>query len=361
MTAFADWKADFLTRSRFPPDLADHLTHGQAPTANDANQAEVRQTLRDYLRRVVSDTRIARGRDLAHSHKPLLDTLEHRFPVPREVLLAIWGIETNFGDYMGDIPVFTALSSLAHQGRRRALFETQLLAAARMVTDYGVPTAKMVGSWAGAMGHTQFMPASWCDFAVGLDGGQADIWGQDPADALCSAAHYLTQHGWQRGMPWGAEAMWEAGLDLYSARHRDATSTWQGITPLSACATPARFILPAGHKNPGFLVTPNYDALLRYNNSDAYALGVAYLADHIAGRSGVQTPWDDTQAALTQGEVKELQTALTAQGFDTKGRDGLTGPNTIAAIEGWQIKHHQPVDGHADRALLNAVLGTLKP
>lgn len=365
---FDEWKSGFLDRatSIVGADVvhtcAQYLVALEQPKAADATQAEARKTLRQYLDITVSEKRVAAGKIAMADHGAAFDKIEARFGVPKTIVAAIWGLETNFGQIRGDIPVLAALATLAHDGRRRTLFENQLLAAFKIVSLGHQQPDKMLGSWAGAMGHTQFMPTSYLDFACPFADGSADIWSDDPTDALTSTANYLAQHGWVQDVPWGVEVHSPDNLDLYSARHCEpkGLDAWAklGVGPFENTQASAKFsfALPAGHLGPAFLMSQNYDAILRYNNAPAYAIAVGHLSDRLQGAAPFQTPWQGDQTGLTKDQVQSAQNALKVLGFDTQGADGFTGPNTTRAIEGFQQVHDLPVDGHLDHNLLNALL-----
>ncbi|MGB0799829.1 MAG: lytic murein transglycosylase, partial [Planktomarina sp.] len=313
-------------------------------------------TLRQYLNICVSDVRINQGQLAMVQHQNTFDTVEQNYGVDRHIVAAIWGMETNYGKIRGSIPVLSALATLAHSGRRRALFESQLLAALDIVQRGIRAPNDMIGSWAGAMGHTQFMPTSYRDFAVSLNNGMPNIWSDDPGDALASTAHYLTCHGWVKDRPWGKQAIWGQNVDLHSARHSDAQSladwTSTDVTPIGQAEGEFAFILPGGIGAPAFLVTENYRALLAYNNAAAYAVAVGHLADRLAGGSDFEHSWNCDHRGLTQAEVQQVQIRLTALGFDTQGSDGFPGPNTSYAVEAYQVDQNLPVDGFVGLKLL---------
>lgn len=343
---FVEWKADFLARSDFPAALGGRLVPLTAPVAADGTQAEARKTLQQYLDRTVTDVRIAKGQAVDIDFAPITA----RFPIAPAMLLAIWGMETNFGAVLGDQPVFGALATLAANGRRRAMFEDQLIAAADMVAA-GIDPDTMIGSWAGAMGHTQFMPRSWVRFAVSADGGLPNLIG-NPLDALTSSANYLHSHGARMDLPWGEKVNVPVGFDIKSARHA-------GFWPLGDWGLKSslpdgdyRFLLPAGYDGPAFLVSKTYDAVLAYNHADAYALAVCHLSDRINGGSSWDGPWPLDDRGLSVAEMAALQNRLTDLGFDTLGADGFTGPNTVKAVEAYQQAQGLPVDGFAGVALL---------
>ncbi len=368
---FESWKADFLSRAagtcsdatlaRCAPLMRTNATS----TTSDETQAEARKTLRQYLDLTVSDARIQAGRTQLNTHRDTFMTLEHRFGVDRHIIAAIWGMETNFGQILGSVSVFEALSTLAHSGRRRPLFEGQLLAALKIVDHQLMDPAEMMGSWAGAMGHTQFMPTSYLDYAVGFDGPVADICGTDPKDALASTANYLAEQGWMDA-PWAVEVSFPAELDLHWARHHpeQLLDDWaaQGVRPYVVSPSPSlqqaqlAFILPAGHRGPAFLASANYRALLAYNNAPAYAVAVGHLADRLRGDGPLKSPGDPDEPGLTQAQVIQAQTVLSDLGFDTQGADGFIGTNTVKALEKFQIQNGLPVDGHLDHRLHQTLL-----
>ena len=287
----------------------------------DRNQVEFRRTFEDYLAIAVSDERVAKGRAAFARERSTLEAIEARYGVDKYIVTAIWGLESFYGERKGDIPVISATSTLAFDGRRGSFFESQLVGALRILQAGDVPAARMVGSWAGAMGHTQFIPTSYLAFAVDFTGdGRRDIWADDPSDALASTAAYLDRNGWQQGVRWG----------------NDVSSG--GLQPQ-----------PGG---PRFNTTANFAALKRYNNSDSYALGVGLLADRIAGAGPYDFTFPPDQYGLVKSDRIALQNGLTARGFDTGGADGVIGPNTREAIRGYQAQQGLPVTGDPSQALL---------
>ncbi len=327
---YADWVARY--RARAAADFSDDLLRrafagtGYLPgvVARDRNQVEFRRTLEDYLAIAVSDERVARGRAAVAQYRPTLAAIEDRYGVPPELVTAIWGLESFYGDRKGDIPVVSATSTLAYDGRRGAFFEGQLTAALRILRAGDIPADRLVGSWAGAMGHTQFIPTSFEAFAVDFTGdGRRDIWSDDPTDALASAAAYLDRNGWTRGLRWGAE---------------DPEGSLQPQ--------------PGG---PRFATTSNFNVIKRYNNSDAYAIGVGHLSERIAGGGPLRTPFPPDANGLTKADRVTLQEGLTRAGFDTGGADGVVGPNTEAAIRAYQRARGLPVTGVPSMEMVRAV------
>ncbi len=295
----------------------------------DRNQTEFTRTLEDYLAIAASEERVRNGRAAYRQHRAVLETLEDRYGVDAEIITAIWGLESSYGARRGNIPVISSTSTLAYDGRRGRFFERQLMAALRIVQNGDIPADRMTGSWAGAMGHTQFIPTSYEAYAVDFTGdGRRDIWSNDPSDALASAAAYLQRNGWQRGVRWGGEAD-------------------QGA--------PAGRIIQPQAGGPRFSVTENFDVIKRYNNSDAYAIGVGHLADRIAGGGPLRASFPPDANGLTKADRKEIQERLTALGFDTDGVDGVIGPNTRAAISAYQRRRGLPVTGNPSRDLLRGL------
>lgn len=326
----------------------------------DESQPEFVRTVWDYLDRALSEQRLATGRQKLAEVRAEAEAAAGRYGVPPPVLVAIWGLESHYGRNVGDIPVIDALATLGFQGRREAWARRQLLAALRILRSGDVDRAGLVGSWAGAMGQTQFLPTSYLAYAVDGDGdGRRDIWGS-VADVLASTAHFLARAGWQPGQPWGAEVRLPARFDpeRADAQLRQSSEAWaaEGVTPMDGAALPAfadgAVLQPAGARGPAFLVGPNHRALLRYNNSGSYALAVGLLAQHLAGSPGVRAAWPRELAALTRSQMQALQEALNERGFDTGTPDGLMGPATRSGIRRFQRSIGLPADGYPTLELL---------
>ncbi|MFP4570644.1 lytic murein transglycosylase [Rhodosalinus sp.] len=329
----------------------------------DRNQTEFTRTLEDYLAIAASDDRIATGRQMLRRHAGLLAEIEARYGVPPEVVTAIWGLESRYGDRRGDIPVVSATATLAFDGRRGAFFERQLLAALRILERGDTTPGRLVGSWAGAMGHTQFIPTTYQVYAVDFRGdGRRDIWSEDPTDALASAAAYLDRMGWRRGRPWGLEVRAPAGLAGARGATR-AVADWRaaGVTAAEDGALPdhgpAALIRPEGPAGPAFLAFRNFEVLARYNNAVNYVIGVGHLADRLAGAGPLRAGFPPDAFGLTIDDRKALQRELTAAGFDAGAPDGVIGSRTRAAIEGYQRAQGLTVTGEPSRALLARLRG----
>lgn len=328
----------------------------------DRNQTEFTRTIWDYLDKAVSPDRIAAGQAAMKKRKALLDRIEAKYGVDRQILLAIWGLESSYGVNRGDIPTVAALVTLAADTRRSAYFETELLAALRILQKGDVTEAAMLGSWAGAMGHTQFMPSSYLALAVDFDGdGKRDIWSDDPSDALGSTAAYLARYGWQKGKPWGVEVTLPDGFDyrLSGEKIHHSAAAWQamGVSraaggPLPDCG-PSSVLLPGGARGAAFLICPNFHVIEHYNPADAYVIAVGVLGDRIMGAGPILGPWPRDLRALTREERIALQHRLTLAGFDAGGADGRIGPLTQSAIRQFQTSISVVPDGYASLDVLN--------
>lgn len=366
---FQDWLTGFRDRAldqgiaaaTFDAALRG-VTFDPAIVRKDRNQAEFTKTIWDYLDSAASDARIEAGRAAIARHGALLREVEARHGVDRFIVAAIWGLETAYGSYMGDTPTIAALATLAYDGRRAAFFERELVAALQILQAGDVTPERMKGSWAGAMGHTQFMPSSFLAYAVDHDGdGRRDIWDAErPADGVGSAAAYLAHWGWTAGQPWGLEVRLPEGFDYEqtSERVKKPVAEWQamGVRAADGGDLPdhgvASVLLPAGHRGAAFLIFSNFQVIEKYNTADAYVIGVGHLADRLRGGAAIRAGWPREDRALTLEERLELQRLLTARGFDTFGVDGRIGPNTVAAIRGFQRAQGLVPDGYANPALV---------
>jgi membrane-bound lytic murein transglycosylase B len=327
----------------------------------DRNQSEFTKQIWDYLDSAASEDRVRNGRAALRDNARLLAAIEERYGVDAEVVTAIWGLESAYGTYRGSTPIIEALATLAHDGRRGTFFEAQLMAALRIVQDGDVGPRAMTGSWAGAMGHTQFIPTSYLDFAEDFDGdGRRDIWSDDPADALASTAGYLRAHGWTKGQPWAVEVRLPDGFDyaLSGERIKKSPSDWAalGVRDVEGNRVPnhgrASILLPAGARGAAFMIFDNFHVIERYNTADTYVIGVGHLADRIRGAGPLRSGWPREDRNLRFAEKQEMQVRLTQAGFDTQGVDGVIGPNTIAAIRAFQKTQGLTPDGYASYDIL---------
>lgn len=324
----------------------------------DRSQPEFTRPVWQYLEGAISPQRVRSGRRLLSEHATTLDQIEARYGVDRETLVAVWGLESSFGQIMGDKSVIRSLATLAHEGRRPAFAKSQLIAALDILQHGDVAPQRMRGSWAGAMGQTQFIPTTYNTHAVDFDGdGKRDIWNSS-ADALASAAHYLQASGWKQGKAWGFEVELPEGFDyaLADTEIRKPLAEWRRLglrnLPGDQEEASASLLLPAGHRGPAFLIMDNFRAILRYNNSSAYALAIGLLAENFQGKGEVAGSWPRGEQPLSRSERLELQERLVAQGFDPGTPDGIIGANTRKAIRGFQQRLGWPADGHPTQELL---------
>jgi membrane-bound lytic murein transglycosylase B len=327
----------------------------------DRNQTEFKRSLEDYLSIAASDERVSKGSTALARHGDTLRALEARYGVEAEVITAVWGLESFYGERRGTIPVMSALSTLAYEGRRGAFFESQLIAALRILQNGDITPDRMTGSWAGAMGHTQFIPTSYLEYAVDFTGdGRRDIWSDDPTDALASTAAYLSRSGWRRGQPWGVEVQLPPGFNTGLAgrgKGRSAAS-WAdlGVRGATGGRVPdhgaGSILLPDGPRGPAFLVFNNFNAIARYNNAVNYVIGVGHLSDRLRGGGQIRGSFPPDAAGMSKADRQDLQRRLTVAGFDTDGSDGVIGSKTRAAIEGFQRARGLPVTGEPTLGLL---------
>lgn len=320
----------------------------------DRNQSEFTKQIWEYLDTAVSDTRVKNGRAALRKKKQVLARIEKAYGVEAEVVAAIWGLESAYGSYRGDIPIIDALATLAYDGRRGRFFESQLIAALKIIQAGDVAPRRMTGSWAGAMGHTQFIPTSYLSFAVDFTGdGKRDIWSDNPADALASTAAYLKRHGWTYGQPWGMEVTLPPGFSygLAGERIKKSPADWTalGVRRVNGKPIPnhgrASILLPGGARGAAFVIFDNFHVIERYNTADAYVIAVGHLSDRIIGGSQIRAEWPRGDRPLSFSEKKEMQKLLTAKGFDTEGVDGIIGPNTIQAVREFQTSIGKTPDG----------------
>lgn len=321
-------------------------------------QSEFVRPIWSYLDSAISEARLARGRAAAQQYASELAEIERKYGVDRRIVLGIWGMETNFGSYTGDKDVFRSLATLAQARYRDNFFRDELLVALKMLEDGLAERSSMRGSWAGAMGQTQFMPSSFMKYAVDHDGdGVRDIWGTIP-DALASTANYLAGFGWQSGVPWGVEVSVPDGFNLARAQPMQDFSTWAaaGFSRANGSALPrngkATLWYPAGIRGPALLITENFRVIKRYNSSDAYALGVAHLGDRLGNGGPIRADWPRNDKRLSPAEVKELQRRLIALGYPLGKVDGRIGELSREAIRKEQIRVGLPADGYPTLALL---------
>ncbi|WP_443269998.1 lytic murein transglycosylase [Variovorax sp. JS1663] len=364
---FTRWVADFRATARAAGigeatlrAAFDKVQYLPRVIELDRAQPEFTRAVWDYLDGTVSAQRIASGQDKLLQVRGEVDAAAARYGVPPAILVAVWGMESNYGSNYGSTSTIDALATLGFEGRRADWARGELLAALKILDRGDIGRDDMIGSWAGAMGQTQFLPSSFLAYAVDTDGdGRRDIWGS-MADVMGSTANFLARAGWQAGQPWGAEVLLPPGFDHARADPsiRQSSAQWaaeglQGMNgqPLPEFADGA-ILLPAGARGPAFLVGPNFRAILRYNNSTSYALAVGLLSQRIAGGAGVQAPWPRDLAMLTRSQMAELQTALNQRGFASGTPDGVMGPATREGVRRYQRSAGLPADGYPTLELL---------
>jgi lytic murein transglycosylase len=329
--------------------------------AKDGEQPEFTRPVWSYLDTAVSERNIAAGRQRLAENSGLLRQATQPYGVPPHIVVAIWGLESSYGATTGSYNVIEALATLAYESRRPAVFRRNLIDALLILEAGDIDPVYMRGSWAGAMGQTQFMPAAFRRYAVDGNGdGRRDIWGSLP-DVFASTANYLAAFGWRPGQPWGAEVRlppnfpWdEAEIDVLKP-----VAEWSALgvrrvdgSALPQVDSPAAVIAPAGHRGPAFIIFDNFRTILAYNYSVSYALAVAHLADRIAGGPEFATAWPRSEPPLSLTDRQDLQNLLTARGYDPGEVDGVVGPRTRNAIRRFQREIGEVPDGYATMALL---------
>ncbi|RFP90311.1 lytic murein transglycosylase [Rhodobacteraceae bacterium 63075] len=372
--AFERWVEGFKPRARrtgISQRVIDRAFRGIRYNTDvierDRNQAEFTKTIWEYLANATSEKRVRDGKRMLRRHGRLLNQIERKYGVDKEIVVAVWGLESFYGELTGEYNVIEAMATLAHDGRRGAFFEKQLIAALKILENGDTTPGRMKGSWAGAMGHTQFIPTSYELFAVDFTGdGKRDIWGRNPADALASTAAYLARSGWTQGMPWGVEVRLPQGFNRGLAR-RDVLkmpSQWAalGVRDVNGRAVrdygSASILLPEGGRGLALMIfAKNFRAIERYNAADAYVIGVGHLADRLKGGAPFKGDFAPGERPLTEEETKDLQRALKRRGYPLEKIDGKIGPNTKRMIRAYQKSAGLAVDGYASEALLRHIKG----
>lgn len=338
------------------------VEHDQTVIDLSNNQPEFRTPIWDYLAMLVDDERVADGKARLKEWETVLAQAEQRYGVDRYTVIAVWGVESDFGKAIGKRPLVHSLATLSCSGSRQTYFRGELIATLQILQNGDIRPEGLVGSWAGAFGHTQFMPSTFQRLAVDLDSdGRRDIVDSVP-DALGSTANFLRRAGWVSGAPWGYEVRLPAGYGGESGRTRKRPlATWaaQGLTRIDGAALTgsgdAGLLLPAGARGPAFLVFKNFDAMYSYNAAESYALAIAHLADRLRGGAPFATAWPTDDRGLSRAERREVQRLLNDKGYDTGTPDGHIGPRTISAIKAFQEKTGLPLVGRAGGKLLDAL------
>jgi len=367
-TGFSDWLEKFRAEAAARGISKETLARAFKGVTPDPdilraadNQAEFVKPIWSYLDSAVSSARVRRGKAKLRQYARQFAAIERKFDVDRHYLAAIWGMETNYGGFTGNKYVIRSLATLAYKGDRQSFGRNQLFAALKILENGDIDVANMEGSWAGAMGHTQFIPTTYLDYAVDFTGdGTRDIW-RAISDALASTANFLKEKGWRNGETWGYEVILpeEFNYALADGRTRRTLREWTefgikrpGGKPFPRPSDPARLIIPAGAKGPAFLVINNFDVIKRYNNATAYALAVGHLADRLMGFGSFAQSWPRSEQPLTRSERKELQRLLAEMDFLDGKIDGIIGVNTKAAVRTFQRSRGVTPDGFPTKGLL---------
>jgi len=330
------------------------------------SQPEFTRALWDYLDFLVTDARIARGREILAQYASIFDAVEKSYGVDRYIITAIWGIESNFSTAGGERPVVRSTATLACIGRRQNYFRDEFLSALEILHRGDVRPEQLKGSWAGAFGPTQFMPTSFKRFAVDFDGdGRRDVVDSVP-DLIASTANNLKKDGWVAGQTWGYEVALPSGFNYLLADHarRMSLRAWEqhgvrriGGKPFPRPDDTAYLLVPAGTRGPAFVMLDNFRAIMKYNPSEAYALAIGHLADRMRGGDPFVQPWPREERVLSRAERYELQQLLAARGFDIGQPDGKLGGKTRLAIRQFQASVGEAPDGFASSGVLSRLRG----
>jgi membrane-bound lytic murein transglycosylase B len=353
-------KAAGVTRATF--DVAFQGFTPDPTVVEAANfQPEYVKPIGEYIDRVVSDKRITTGKQMLIDNKALLDQLEAKYGVDRHIIVAIWGVESNYGTQPGDKNIIRSLGTLYCTGTKAKFAKPQIVTALKILQHGDINLQGMNGSWAGAMGHTQFIPTTYTRFAIDQDGdGKRDIWDNIP-DALGSTASYLRASKWQPGQTWGYEVSVPKGIDPKKVSPSTAKSLgdWQKLgfvrvngEPYPRPGDKATLFSPEGARGPSFLVLNNFRSILHYNTATSYALGVGHLADRLAGGGPFVHPWPTDETHLSLDQRTELQQLLITKGLLTGDADGVIGPATLEAVKTYQRSKGLPVDGFPSLTIL---------
>ncbi len=330
-------------------------------------QPEFSTPIWDYLSGLVDEERVEKGRQMLAQHREVLNRVASAYGVPAETVVAVWGVESNFGDISGKYPLLQALGTLSCEGRRQSYFSGEFFATMRILQRGDLREDQLKGSWAGAFGHTQFMPITYEELAVDFDGdGRRDLV-SSTSDALASTANFLKKRGWQTGMPWGFEVTIPSGPSVSgeSRRNKKSLSSWvnRGFTRVDGTpiiqgnlsdSSQAGLMMPAGANGPAFLVFKNFDAIYAYNAAESYALAIAHLSDRLQGKGTIQTAWPTDDAGTSRAERREIQNYLLKKGYLIGDADGLIGDKTRQAIQQEQNKLGLNPTGRAGQLILKA-------
>ncbi|MDO4223137.1 MAG: lytic murein transglycosylase [Acinetobacter sp.] len=366
--SFDAWKSDFTQRAiqagHSAADVQRLLANAQLSQriiSLDKQQPEFTKMPWDYAQSAISSVRVSAGQKNFAAQRDLLTAAENQYGVPASIVTAIWGVESSYGQGTGSADLASALATLAYEGRRRAFAEEQLLAMLTLLQRGDLSWSQLKGSWAGGMGHTQFIPATWLSFGVDGNGDQRrSPWTE--ADALSSTANYLSKSGWVRGLSPFYEVTLPAGFDYTQTGTKKTFAQWQQMgvkfvqTAASDLNATAELWLPAGVNGPALLLSKNFEVIRVYNNSLSYALAVSSLAKAIVGLPGIQKAWPTSEQPLTTAQAKMLQQRLTAAGYDTQGVDGVLGTNSRKAFQRWQAANGHVADGFISQRTASALI-----
>ncbi|MGS0706830.1 lytic murein transglycosylase [Acinetobacter sp. ANC 3781] len=331
-------------------------------------QPEFSTPIWDYLSGLVDEERVQLGRQKLAQHREVLNRVAAAYGVPAETVVAVWGVESNFGDISGSYPLLQALGTLSCEGRRQSYFRGEFFTTMRILQRGDLTEQQMKGSWAGAFGHTQFMPSTYEELAVDFDGdGRRDLV-SSTTDALASTANFLKKRGWQTGMPWGFEVRIPEGMSINGEgrRNKKSLSSWVNRGVVRADGSPliqgnlsdssaAGLMAPAGANGPVFLVFKNFDAIYSYNAAESYALAIAHLSDRLQGQGGFSKAWPTDDAGTSRAERREIQQYLLNKGYAIGAADGLIGDKTRQAIRQEQTRLGLSPTGRAGQQILGAI------
>jgi len=365
---FNIWKSEFIARAvmkGYDRAMVEQLILPakieERALERDKTQPEFSKPVWSYVDNAANASRLNGGRAKLAENRATFDAIEARYRVPRHILTSIWGLETAYGKIMGDYYPVNALATFAFEGRRTAFGENQLYALLDLLKSGSVRQDQLISSWAGAMGMTQFIPATFRDYAVDFDGdGNKNLWDNE-ADALGSAAHYLARHGWRWGEPIMTEVAVDTGFDYSLVEGSKKTvNEWTalGVRPIGgqrwsaeAGFLEAKLIAPGGHRGPKILTFKNFDVIKKYNNSTSYAMGITVLGEALRGKSVITTDWPRADKPLSFDDKKAMQRKLNQLGFNVGGVDGIVGSGTRKGIRAWQKSRDLPADGYMEQAL----------
>lgn len=371
-TSFNQWVTEFRTyalANGISAKTFDNAFAGVTPDPDviksDRSQPEFTRPVWEYLNGAVSDLRLKNGFKQITEHQNTLEQIESTYNVDHQVIIAIWGMESGYGHFTGNKKVIRSLATLAYEGRRSKFAKEQLIAALKILENGDIQASEMTGSWAGAMGQTQFIPTTYLALAVDFDGdGHRNIWTSVP-DALASTGNYLQRSGWNYKQTWGHEVKLPHNFDYAQTdiSTKKTVSNWAnlGVTLVDGAPLPqsehmmsSAIILPAGANGPAFIIYPNFFAILKYNNSTSYALAVSLLSDGFKGKSTkIKTAWPVNDKPLSRTERTELQSLLNQNGYNAGHPDGIIGANTRQAMRAYQKSIGVAADGYPSHELLN--------